>query len=359
MDKSLYVVFMYIVSHAGLILFLYPENIIASTTQGHWVPIVIEVFVHFFILTVFLKGLNYFPKQNDLITIYTSAGKIIAFLFLVPIFLYFLTSNIITVRGYSEIITIVFLSNTPLWAIMVVLLAISSYLAIKGVEAIFRTGVLIFILLFPLIIFILVISFQNVDWHYVYPLWVEDFSFFSQSSYYKSYFAIGGVFLFLGFIRASIPYKNKYVLIAATAVIPIFLLSVYIPILVFGQATASTFLYPFVLAVDSINLTWFMFDRMTMFFLLSIIIFILLFISLVLWMIVRVLSKCIAPSIKPFYLVVAVSLLIFIICLFIPSWKDVEQLFLWNTILRFYVILGVPISVVILGIKSRLEGDIK
>jgi spore germination protein (amino acid permease) len=355
-DKSLYVVIMYILTHIGLILFLYPGNIIDSSSQGQWIPIIIGVIVHFIILFLLLTGLDRFPHQ-DIITIYLRAGKLVTFIFLFPTSLYFFMANIITVRAYSEVVTIVFLSNTPLWAIMALLLILSSYLAIKGVEAIFRTGILLLLFLFPLICFILVVAFQNVDWHYVYPLWNDDFSFLTDSSYLRSFFAIGGVFLFIGFVRPVIPYKKKKVLLAAVALIPIFIISVYIPVLTFGQATASTFLFPFVMTVDAINLTWLMFDRLTMFFLLSIVIFILLFISLVLWMSVRIINKCLLPTMNPSYLIMAVSFIIYFICLWIPNWNDVEQLFKWNTSLRFYVIFGVPISIWILGVKARKEGE--
>jgi spore germination protein (amino acid permease) len=354
MDKSLQVVVIYILTHLGLIFFIYPRSIIASTDEGHWIPITIGVFLHFIIIALYMKGLSYFPNK-DLITIYLGIGKGVAFIFLLPVTLYLLMVNIITVRAYSEMITIVFLSKTPLWAIMSLLLFVSTYLAAKGVEAIFRTGVLLASIFLPLIIFILCVSFQNVDWHYVFPIMDKQFSFFKESSYFNSFFAVGGGFLFLGFVQPYLSYQRKKILIAAIALIPCFIFSVYIPILTFGQATASTFLFPFVVAVDTVNLNWLMFDRVTIFFLLSLIIFIMLFISLALWKTVRILNACF-PSIKPIYLVITLSLFIFIICLMTPNWKDVERLFAWNTFLRFYVMFAVPISVYYFGIRLRRVG---
>lgn len=354
MDKSLQVVVMYILTHLGLIFFMYPGDIIASTDEGLWIPIMLGVFIHFIVIALYMKGLSYFPNK-DIITIYLGIGKGVAFIFLLPLTLYFLMVNIITVRAYSEIISIVFLSKTPLWAVMALLLFISTYLAVKGVEAIFRTGVLLACLFLPLIIFIFCNSFQNVDWHYAFPIMDKQFSFITKSSYLKSFFAIGGSFLFLGFVQPYLSYQRKKILIAAIALIPCFIFSVYIPILTFGQATASTFLFPFVMALDTVSLNWLMFDRVTMFFLLSLITFIMLFISLVLWKTVRILNTCF-PSIKPIYLVITLSSFIFIICLMIPNWKDVESLFAWNTFLRFYVISAVPISVYYFGIRLRSEG---
>jgi Spore germination protein len=314
----------------------------------------IGVIIHFIIIALYMKGLSFFPSKN-LITIYLGIGKGIAFIFLLPITLYFLMANIITVRAYSEIVSIIFLSKTPLWAVMALFLFISTYLATQGVEAIFRTGFLLACFFLPLIIFILCTSFQNADWHYVFPIVDKQFSFFTKSSFYKSFFAVGGGFLFLGFVQPYLSYQRKKILIAAIALFPCFIISVYIPILTFGQVTASTFLFPFVVSIDTINLNWLMFDRVTMFFLLSLITFIMLFISLLLWKTVRILNTCF-PKIKSISVLITLSLFIFIICLMIPNWKDVERLFAWNTFLRFYVMISVPISVYYFGFRLRRVG---
>ncbi|WP_047979754.1 GerAB/ArcD/ProY family transporter [Ornithinibacillus contaminans] len=353
MDKSLHIVFMYILVHLGLIFFLYPANIIQSTEQGFWLPISIGIVCHIIIVAVYLKGLHFFPK-TDIITIYSEAGKFYSLCFLAPIFFYFLMENIILVRAYSEIITIVFLSNTPLWAVMALLLTISTYLASKGIEAIFRTGFIIAFVFLPLVFFVLIISFQNVDWYHFFPFWSNDFSFLTNSSYLKSFFAVGGGFIFLGFVQPYLSYKRKQVFIALTIIIPCFFLSVYIPVLTFGGSTASTFLFPFVMAVDAINLTWLMFDRITMFLLLSLLTFIMLFISLILWKTVRITNHYIS-SWQPAYLLVIISALIYIISFFIPTWSSMENLFKWNTFLRFYVLLSVPISIYILGVRRKSE----
>ncbi|MFD2043034.1 GerAB/ArcD/ProY family transporter [Ornithinibacillus salinisoli] len=351
MDKSLQIIFMYILTHIGLIFFLYPANIIQSTEQGFWIPITISIVIHFFIIMIYLKGLSYFPKM-DIISIFSNTGKIVSFCLLIPIFFYFMMVNVITVRAYSEIITIVFLSNTPLWAVMALLLIFSSYLAAKGVEAIFRTCFIFSFVFLPIVLFVFVVSFQNVDWYSVFPFWSSDFSFLTSMPYLKSFFAIGGAFLFPGFIQPFFSYQSKKVFLALAILVPCYFLSVYIPVLTFGASTASNFLFPFVMAIDAVNLTWLMFDRITMFFLLSILTFIMLFLSLVLWKTVRIANHYI-PSWKPVYILIIISTLIYIVSFFIPNWSDVEELFKWNTLLRFYVMIAVPISVFILGVRAQ------
>ncbi|MNI85245.1 hypothetical protein D3C73_1422200 [compost metagenome] len=106
------------------------------------------------------------------------------------------------------------------------------------------------------------------------------------------------------------------------------------------------------MTIDTINIDWLMFERVTMFFLLSIITFVMLFISLVLWNTIRLLHRCM-PSIKPFYITLALSIVIFVVCLQIPDWELVERLFWWNTILRFYVLTVIPITTLVIGIRHK------
>ncbi|KIL48389.1 hypothetical protein KR50_14250 [Jeotgalibacillus campisalis] len=342
---------MYILTHLGLIFFLYPANIIESTDQGHWIPISLGIIIHIAFVLLYLKGLSFFPGRN-IITIYSSFGKVYLILFLLPVFLYFISAAIIIVRAYSEILTIIFLANTPLWALMALLLFIPLFLSIQGVQAIFRTGILVSFLFLPFLLFVLIVSFQNVDVSYLYPIWNNDFSFITKQSYINSFFAISGGFLFLGFVQPEISFQRKKIVIAFAAVIPAFILSVYIPLLTFGKATAETFVFPFVLALDTIALSWIMFDRATVFFLLSLITFIMLFITLVLWKASIIIHHSF-PSIKTGYIVAALTIVIYIACLLIPNWQQVQMLFKWNSVLRFYVLFTVPLSICFLGHLSK------
>ena len=165
MTNSLYVVFIYIITHLGLVFFLYPGDIIASTDQGHWLPIMLGISVQFGIILLYMKGLSFFPKK-DLVSIYSETGKWSVLLFLVPTLVYLFMILLITVRAYSEIISMVFLSETPIWAISILLLSLSTFIVSKGLDAIFRTGAVIAILFLPLVIFIFFISsFINLSIH--------------------------------------------------------------------------------------------------------------------------------------------------------------------------------------------------
>jgi hypothetical protein len=333
---------------------MFPSDIISITGEGHWIPILMGCVVHLLVIGIYMKGLSYFPDRN-IIQIYSKAGRFASVVFLGPVVMYLVMISIITIRAYSEIIIIVFLSNTPLWAIMAFMLLISTYIASKGGQAIFRTGILIAVLFIPVVVVIFLISFQNVDWRYAFPLLIEDFSFMTKRSFYESFFAFAGGFLFIGFVQPYFSYKSNHVLICAVIFIPFFLFSVYVPLLTFGQATASTFHFPYIVTLDSIHLNFLMFDRITMFFLLSLVTFVILFVGLVLWMTISI-SKRFVPIFRSSYHLIALVIVVFGICLIIPEWNTVENLFWWNSILRFYVFIASPISILIFGLRSKGKG---
>ncbi|HWO75167.1 MAG TPA: GerAB/ArcD/ProY family transporter [Bacillus sp. (in: firmicutes)] len=352
MDKSLQIVCMYVLTHLGLIFFMYPTEIIASTDQAHWIPILIGWIIHFILISVYMKGLHYFPNKN-IITIYRNViGKAAATIFLLPTAIYFFIAIFVTIRIYSEIITIILLEKTPLWSIIALFVLISGYLAAQGIDAIFRTGVLLTILFLPLVFIITCIAFQNVDWHYIFPLIDNRFPFITNSNFYKSFYAFGGGFLFLGFVQSHLNFQRKKVQLAAIILFPFFLFSVYIPVLTFGQDTASTFLFPFTAALDGVNINWLMFDRVTLFFIMSLITFILLYLALVQWKMVQIV-KSYVPFIKSFYLLVILDMIVFIICIWIQNWEEINYFMMLNVFIRWYIMILIPFSVYYFGMRTR------
>lgn len=351
MDKSLHVILMYGLTQLGFIFFFYSGDIIASTTEGHWLAVVIGLALNSVMVWLYMKGLGYFPKQ-DIISIYGAVGKWAAVLFLLPLVFFLFITNIITIRAFSEVITLVFLANTPLWAIMALIITLSGYIALNGVESIFRTGVLLAILFLPVILFTICISFQNVDFRYFFPIMDEKLSFLGKPPYWHSFSAFAGSFLFLGFIQPYVAYRSKYVLMTVAALVPFYFISVYVPLFTFGQATASTFKFPFIVLMSTIHINWLMFDRITMFLLLCLVTFTMLFISMVLWKLSQVLHRCV-PKVKPSYFVISIAAANFIGCLFITNWDEIQSLVMWNTMLRFFVMVGIPCSIWLLGIRAK------
>lgn len=351
MYKSAQVSLACLIMHSGLIFFMYPTDLIESAYQAHWLPILVGFVFHFLSIIAYTKGLSYFGHRRSIIEILMSRSKLLAWALLLPIMLYLFVFVIEAVRAYSEIISMVFLSNTPLWILMVLLLAVPAFMVLNGgVQAIFRVGLLFAFLFAVPFLFVLITSLQNVDWHYAFPLIPRDgetFSFLFRPSYYKSFFAFVGGFLYLGFIPPHVAYRPKHVYLASLMLLPLFLISVYVPIMTLGEETARQLQFPFIFTVDTVEITWLMFDRVTTFLLLSLMAFILMFIALGLWEITTIVQS--VKNVRSLIVIPIIVIIVFIVCSFIPDWKEVDMLFQVNSVLRGYVGVVTPAVIFVLG----------
>ncbi|CAI6049123.1 GerAB/ArcD/ProY family transporter [Cohnella sp. JJ-181] len=360
MDKSRQVIVMYLITHLGLIFFLYPVDIISALSVGHWSAVLLGFMLHIALVAVYTKGLSYGAPQN-VVDLFQGVGKAFAFVALLPLAVYFIVVIIITTRAYAEIATVIFLSDTPISTIMLLFLAVSTAISLTGIEAIFRTGMLIAILFFPFLLLVIVLSFQNADWHYMLPLMdrkTASLSFVYHPSFLKSLFAFVGGFLFLGFIPPDVPYRRGKIVKVSFALLPFFLISVYVPLMTFGENTSSRFPFPFIMAVDTVDISWLMFDRVTMFFMISLLCFVILFLSLVMWNTMLLLKRGF-PAFRTKSAVLVLAGLVFVVCLLVPSWNTLEKMLWWNTLLRFYAALVIPLLTLAIGMRQRRKGAVR
>lgn len=354
MDKSRQVIVMFWITHIGLIFFLYPTEIIGSLTAGHWCAVLLGFIIHISMLAAYTKGLSQCAPLN-VIDLFQGVGRVFAFAMLLPLAIYFIMIMIITIRAYAEIVTVIFLGNTPLWTIMLLFLAVSAFICLLGIESIFRTGMLVALLFFPFLVLVVLLSFQNADWHYMLPLMDRDaatFAYTLRRPFLKSLFAFVGGFLFLGFIPPHIPFQGRKIVLASLGLIPFFLVSVYVPLLTFGENTASKFPFPFIMAVDTVDVSWLMFDRVTMFFMISMLCFVILFLSLGMWVTLLMIKRGI-PVLKDPTACLLLAAVVYGACLLVPNWSAVERLMWWNTLPRYYAAFVIPLAVFALGARRR------
>ncbi|MDG0813509.1 GerAB/ArcD/ProY family transporter [Cohnella rhizosphaerae] len=360
MDKSRQTIVMFWITHIGLIFFLYPADIIDSLSVGHWCAVLLGFSIHIALVAVYTKGLSYCAPQN-VIDLFQSVGRVFAFAMLLPLTLYLFLLMIITVRAYAEIVTVVFLGNTPLWTIMLLFLAVSAFICLLGIESLFRTGMLVMLLFFPFLILVVVLSFQNADWHYMLPLMDRDtatFAYVLRRPFLKSMFAFIGGFLFLGFIPSRISFQGRKIVLSSLGLIPFFLVSVYVPLLTFGENTASKFPFPYIAAVDTVDVSWLMFDRVTMFFMISMLCFVILFLSLAMWMALLLLKRGIPALNDPSASLLLIAI-VYSVCLLVPNWSAVERLMWWNTFPRYYAAFVIPLVVYALGMRHRRKEPVR
>ncbi|MDF2961864.1 MAG: hypothetical protein K0S39_3599 [Paenibacillus sp.] len=334
----------FILVHISLIFLVYPGMIFESTNRGHWQLVLIGCMLELMMLWVYLNALVAFP-QLDLADIFKLAvGPWISRIVLLPLLIYSFASIVLLARTHAEILTIVLTPNTPIWVLMLLFLAISLFAAWSGIHAVLRASLLVAVIFVPIVVFSLISVFQNSDYYNALPLWSSRTEFVAKPSFYSGFFAFSG-FLFLGIIRPHISLdssnKKSFLLVFLAGIIPLFLASVYIPLLVFGQETVSQYLLPVIEAMDTIDLYWLMFDRVTIFYIASTTSFMILYSAILIWMSAVLLNKLYAPFPRTL-LYAFVTTACYFAGILIPGWFAIRRLIDLDTGVRIYSIVGIP-----------------
>ncbi|MGO4699308.1 GerAB/ArcD/ProY family transporter [Paenibacillus sp. 2TAB26] len=352
MSKSWSITITFFAVHLSLIFFLYPENMIEIARFGQWAYILTGFTLELLFLRFYFSGLAAFPGE-DLTEIVRRYGIWTARILLLPLVFYFFMSFVLLNRSHAELVTVVFLPKTPIWAILLIMLGIPLQAAIHGLKAIMRGSVILMFVVLPFILFSLVTCFQNTNLNFVFPLNIEP-SFWRKESFLTGMLA-HSAFLFLGMTSSKINFSSKRLRLmlycTMGALLPLYFLANYIPLLIFGPATAVRFPFPFLSALDTVNLEWLFVDRITMFYLVSTLSFIFIYSSILQWMVATMLAKLYVP-ISTKVLCWAVTLLAYWVSVSIPDWEMIEQLIILDTPLRLYSIGFIPLLIFVVGITK-------
>ncbi|WP_028608798.1 GerAB/ArcD/ProY family transporter [Paenibacillus harenae] len=340
---SLAVTFIYI--HLSMSFFLFPEFLLTSTDAGFWQPLVINALLQLAFLLLLLIGLRKFPNR-DAIEIVNPMGKLWSLILFVPLAIQFFFCALIMVRGHSELVSMIFLPLTPVWLITLLFVIIALYGALCGLKTILRTSLVISAFCLPIICFSLLTTAKLFDIDNFFPL-SDGFSFVFNRSYYRTFTLYTG-FLFLCFVPTVTHVRIRWIAVAWGGFVVVLLFSVYMPVLIYGSESAATLRFPVIAAMDSVELPWLIFDRITMIYSICTMIFVFLYISVMVWA-VGYISDKLAPRIPKRMMIILTSAALFIGAHFVKTWHNVEQLIDWTQPLRLYSMTAIPLGIFIIA----------
>jgi hypothetical protein len=347
MSQKLQIGFVFIIMYISLNHLMYPNLIYELTNTGHWEVVVCQGLLQLTLIWIYIKGLSYFPHQ-DVIDIFLKMGKTVAFILLIPFVISLTALVALDIRIHTEFINSVFLSRTPYWAVLVLLFFITTYTALNGLGTILRSSVFIFFMIIPLLLFIIFSSSMNFDWHNASPVWHPSLDFLIK----KKFFYLMGFapFLPLGFMAYKTKLTFGFIFLAWVCVMIFFLSFVYIPLFIFGQESAITLPFSMIEAINSVDITWFMFNQQTMFLALSLIGFTIILNGVLLWISGRIMQKMLKlKKAKASYWIIAFSVIAFSFAVFVPSRAWTEKCFLWSVGAQVYFMIIIPFSILIYG----------
>lgn len=360
MTKRIQISIVFIVMHLSFGYIVYPNLLYTVTKTAHWELIICQGILQLILILCYTKGLNYFPQDN-VIDIYLKMGRGIAVIFLIPFVINLTFLVAYNIRLHTEVIVSIFLPRTPYWSILLLLFFLSVYTAIKGLGTILRATIFISIIAIPLVMFNVLSSVVNFDLHNITQA-VEPSPYHLLNV--KYIYILGfSFFLFLGFFSVDMKWRLRHLSLLCVLVVLSYLSIVYVPLFIFGQETVLTLENPFLEAMDSVNISWFVFNRQTMLFGISLIGLVTLSNSVILWVIGTIMRKVINyQKAKSSTWIITFSIMAFILALLVPDQSTVEKYFLWSIGVQTCFIIIIPFTILIYGFllkgkKGRLEHE--
>ncbi|ASS65891.1 MULTISPECIES: GerAB/ArcD/ProY family transporter [unclassified Paenibacillus] len=347
-------IILFFLLHMASIFAIFPERMMAAAPKAQWMPVAILFLAELLAVWLYLRAMSKFPGKSIPELCRDAVGKWGAGLMLFPL-LVFLFLEIILLTYYLSIeIRTVLLPKTPISATSAVFVAICMYGAWKGLSVMIRASMGWLVLFVPFILFSMLISIGNFNFDYIFPIWDAKFSFIGNPDFYVGTIMFAG-FLFLGMT----PSHLRIGFGTASALIGFIFLfaltSVYIPLLIFGRETAVHFQYPMLMASDTVDLEWVVFDWLPSFYVVSSSGLGLIKVSVLLWMLLTILKQLYLPRIKSHWLLILFGIVLYLACQWIPNAKTLDKYLYINSYLCLYSTVGFPILVYLSTLRRRRE----
>ncbi|MFC4306935.1 GerAB/ArcD/ProY family transporter [Cohnella boryungensis] len=330
--------------HLASVFAIFPERMMAASSTGHWMAVSLLFVIELLVLWLYMKGMSFFPGKTVADICSEALGKWGAGLVALPI-LFFLMLEVILLTYYETVeIKAVLLQRTPVLATSALFVLLCLYAAWKGLAALIRVSIGWFFLFMPFILFSMLISVKNYRFHYIFPIWNGSLTFLFDPDFYVGSVMFAG-FLFLGMTSpgSRIGFKGAT---ATMGVLFVFALaSVYIPLLLFGQETAVRLQYPLLMASDTIDLEWVVFDWLPSFYVVSSSALGVLKVSVLLWMLVSFLHRLFMPKADSRLILAIACIGLYISCQLIPNADRLNHYLYLNSYFCLYTTIGFPIIV--------------
>lgn len=226
-----------------------------------WITIIVAGFLLYLTMRPINKVMTKY-KEDTIISISNRifpkfVSKIVGIYYI----LMFLTANSILMKDFAEQIKLMMLFNTPISAIIIVILLVASYATKKGIQAI--ANVASMAVLIALIPYLLIIIFSTyyADYSNVFPIFPADVQGIVKSVPAAMLGFFGFSILLFSNSRVSIKEKNLLVNKRFIIISTILYIACYLLIVVkFGMKEAVNLVWPFISVMKFVNIPGFFFE---------------------------------------------------------------------------------------------------
>ncbi len=207
MKQGISIAFFYIVLQYGLIMFIFPQSIIQSQTSGHWLTIVLGWLLQGGLLRLLIGGFH--TGNEDLLASFVQAGKVFRILLVWPLIAGNLLAISVIIRGHSQVLSMLFLPNTPLWVLLALFLVTAVGVSYVRRDTLLRLAMLLGLFGIPLLLLTLAEALKNVTFLSLFPI-QPTFSFLDEPGILSLMFVFSHIIGLIGFMGSLSLDKKRW-----------------------------------------------------------------------------------------------------------------------------------------------------
>ncbi|NIK68341.1 GerAB/ArcD/ProY family transporter [Paenibacillus sp. BK720] len=335
MSRGISVGAFFLVLQYGLFMFVYPQSIIQSQSSGHWLVIVIGWLIQGALLRLLVGGLR--EDKTDLLAKFQHAGTWIRLCFVWPLIIFNLMAIGVMIRGHAQTLSMLYLPSTPLWVLFALLLVTALSIAYADSDSLLRLALVIGCFGIPLMLFSFLAALRYGNYLMIFPL-RPTLAFLHEPKILPSIIAFVNVCGLIGFFGPYSASAKRWLWGAWLVSLFLFLANVYLPLSVLGQEVVEDLRFPLIVLLDTVRVKWFFFDRISLFYIMTIMFSTLINLSGLLWLTRQLaLNSSFVPRLITNPAVMA-SLAI-VVAYSIPTLEALEHQLRWGGPLRLGMLL--------------------
>ncbi len=181
-----------------------------DVVQDSWISLLLAIAFAVPLLLIYARVMRLYPEKNIFEILQLVFGKIAGGLLIALISWYSLHLCAIVLNNFSQFIEIVAMPETPQLPLMIIMLAVTTYLAMSGSEALGKWSVISLPIILTVVILTIVLALPHMDFSNILPIFEHKFSQIADDSFKLFSFPFAETVLFLGIADSIKKQTNPY-----------------------------------------------------------------------------------------------------------------------------------------------------
>ncbi|PEJ49347.1 hypothetical protein CN692_23160 [Bacillus sp. AFS002410] len=200
--------FFMVVAHLNIGIFTLPTILFKYAKHNGWISVLFSGVFSISIIFLYSLLLKRFPNLTIFEICKFFFGKWIGGILIVGYILYFIFTSLIISQFYIGSFGKWVFSNTPTWAILLLLMMIGIYLGKESIRTLTRFYQLAFWVIFTIFLFSLS-AYKDVDWQYLLPIGNTNITGIVKGSYHSIFMSEGFVSLLVVYPFVKAHHRKK------------------------------------------------------------------------------------------------------------------------------------------------------